>query len=619
MCGLAGLFHRDGGEVDIEPVLAMAELLRHRGPDHTGHHVAPGVALVHNRLSLLDPSPGAHQPFLHGRQALVYNGEIYNFQALRAALEEDGDVFTTTSDTEVLARSLARHGVRATLSRLRGMFAFAFVDLDARRLVLARDRAGIKPLFYAEHGRRVAFASEWKALWALLEPPLDEVLTLFSVLGHADKHTERCLFRGLHQVEPGTFVVADDTGLRVERYHHVLDDLDETIYRELDAASLADVRQRFAERFDHAVDSMLVADAPLGAFVSGGVDSGLIAATARRTRDVSLFSSDVVGRHSEIEDARATAAALGAPLDVHAFQPERFVERWTAATWQYEAPIVTHTNAVPFADVAALARDHGVKATLTGEGADELFLGYPQLLTRRYRRILGLPYRLLDALYRRLPGFSRFASPTPGLLSELEVEAQNYSRQRLRRDALARLDFVPARQRAEHVQSVLALREGLAALLWRNDRMGMSASIEARFPFLDEELVRFAIHLPLRYKLRNSARWHDTKHPFVVDKWIVRDLAERRLPHRLAHKRKNGFPMYGHHAVRVHPEAFRDGFWPWLVGLDSAGVEHMVAHSDPYWTAKAASVEIWGRLFVLRHSLRDVEDHVRRHVTMQVG
>ncbi|MEM8931844.1 MAG: asparagine synthase-related protein, partial [Acidobacteriota bacterium] len=145
-----------------------------------------------------------------------------------------------------------------------------------------------------------------------------------------------------------------------------------------------------------------------------------------------------------------------------------------------------------------------------------------------------------------------------------------------------------------------------------------SASIEARFPFLDEAVVRFAINLPLRYKLRLGTRFHDWKHPFVIDKWLVRELAARRLPASLADKRKNGFPMYGHHHVEVEPGLFDDGFWPWLLGLDRDGVAHMIAHADPYWNAKAASVEVWGRLFVLKQSLAEVQEHLRRHVSLRL-
>ncbi|MEM8931557.1 MAG: asparagine synthase (glutamine-hydrolyzing), partial [Acidobacteriota bacterium] len=444
--------------MDREAIEALAELLDHRGPDHRGQCFEDELGVVHTRLSLLDLSSAAHQPFVDERYVLVYNGELYNFEALRHELEETGRRFATTSDTEVLFQLLASTPVDEVLPRLRGMFAFAFYDRVERRLTLARDRLGIKPLFYAEKDGCFAFASEWKALWTLVDPQLDETMALFSILGHADKARRRTLFRGLHQVEAGTLLVVDREGIHERRYYDVRDDIDETTYRELDGLSKREVVERFGELFEQSVRSMLIADAPLGTFVSGGVDSGLIAATARSVREVALFTSDVQGRHSEVEDARQTAAHLDAPLHRHGFEPERFLDRWTWCTWHYEAPIVTHTNAVPFADVAALARDTGVKAVLTGEGSDEMFLGYPRLLLDRYAKPIRLPYRALDAVYRRLPGFSRFVTSGPGLLSELEVQAQNYQRQRLRDDVLGRLQFVPARHRREQALTLLSLR-----------------------------------------------------------------------------------------------------------------------------------------------------------------
>ena len=622
MCGISGFFDSDGRTVDAAVLERMGRAMEHRGPDHFGTFYERFVGFAHNRLSLMDLSSRGHQPFENNNYVLICNGEIYNYLELKDELMPLGVEFRSTSDVEALFWYLIHFGIEATLAKIRGMFAFAFYDHRNYELTLARDRIGIKPLFYAYQGYRLYFASEMKAILAATRLELDPVKALYSAAGILEKSRRHTVFRDVQHVEPGTYVTLamDDRGPVVHKYFQLTDYLDEASYRRLDAAGPAAVTAEMDHRFGAAVRSMLMSDAPMGAFVSGGIDSSLIAAyAAEENPQLELFSADVVGRHSEAEDARALARAVDRPLHTYEFKPEMLVRDWVRATWHYESPIVVHTNAVPFLNVAATAREHGIKAVLTGEGSDELFLGYPKLLTRRYRQLLALPFELLKRLYALVPGLAGYVleSPGGGLLADFELLVQHYERQRLRRDGLERLDFLPPKARQGHYLTLQLMNEGIVSLLWRNDRMGMASSIEARFPFLDEELVRFAVNLPEKYKIGRTNRFHNYKHPFLIDKAIVRRLAAGRLPDRLVHKKKNGFPMYGFHNLRLRPGFFDGGFWQEVHKLSTAETAYMEAHTRPYHLAKLAAVDIWGKLFVMGQDREQVAGHVADFVSVE--
>lgn len=626
MCGISGVLSAAG----VEPALLvrMGEAQAHRGPDHFATWLAPGapLGLAHNRLSLLDLSPAGHQPFLLDGNALVFNGELYNFRELRAELLADGAGLRSTSDTEVLLHLLLRHGVAETLRRIRGMFAFAFWEAGSRRLYLARDRMGIKPLFYWRRPGDLLFASELKALLAAGTPEIDPVRVFYSPLGLLEKARVNTAFRGIRHVEPGTFVVAEAGGEpRVETYFRLTDLADEATWRRLEDARPAAVLAELSSLFGGALESMRVADAPMGAFVSGGIDSGLIAARAakdgagERVQPLSLFTADVEGPMSETAHARELARRLGRTLHESRFGADDFLATWVATTWHYESPVVVHANGAPLAAVARLARQHGVKAVLTGEGADEAFLGYPPQLAARYDPWLRLPYRLLDLVYGLTPPMQRFLSQSDArtLEGELEILAQNLERQTLRREGLERLGFVPAAQRREVYLSYQLLSEGLLSLLWRNDRMGMSAGIEARFPFLDEKLLAFALNLPGRYKIARSFKVHNWKHPFLVDKALLRRLAEGELGPGAAYREKNGFPSFGLRQLAIGPEFLAGGFWQQALGLSAAQLATLVAETTPYNLARYAAVDLWGRLFALGESREALEEHVRRHARLR--
>lgn len=616
MCGIAGILRPGGREINQTDLRAMASTLTHRGPDSSGVWSAPGVGFAHTRLSLLDLSDAARQPWVGAGDALVFNGEIYNFAELRDRLERRGRRFTSASDTEVLFASLQIDGVDETLRVIRGMFAFAYHEGSSRTTYLVRDRFGIKPLVYMAGDRGVIFASEVKALMSVAEPHIDQTLALLALRTLGDKFQRRTLFSDVQQVAPGAVVSVRDGQVVAQRsYAPLLDSIDEARYRRLERSSFGEVCDELDHLLGRSVELMRVADAPLGAFLSGGTDSGLVLAMAARGRDgLRAFTSDVVGPGSERCATEATAQHVGVPLAVSEFHPADWVRDWVSATWFLETPVITNPSAVPFRRVAALAHEHGYKAVLTGEGSDELFLGYPRLASGGLERVAGAPVSALRRVYGRVPGLLDAVLNERDWVSAEFVRgiAGGFEEVALEQEAADRYAFVGGEESARtHAMSARMVQASLQALLQRNDRMGMAASIESRFPYLDEDVVAFALNLPVKWKLRRSRRVHDPKHPFVVDKAPVRALTARHLGREIADRRKSGFATPGLRGVQIREGAFRDGWSAAAFGAGDSFDRQVAEWPQHYDTAKLLSVEIFGRLFGWRQPIDEVDEYVR--------
>ncbi len=626
MCGLSGIFSQQAlNEGRWQQLETMTAVQQHRGPENTGYWKSEFIAFGHNRLSLIDLHERANQPFRNGRYALIYNGEIYNFQEIGKALTRDCGVhFEGHSDTEVLFHALANWGPEFTLKRISGMFAFAWADTQDGTLILARDRIGIKPLFYGTHGNSIYFSSELKALTSLDIPwTLDARGLMAAPFGAYEYTRKRSAFREIRQIEPGTMVSWNPEGglePKVHRYFTLTDMVSASSWQRRYRGSVEQVQEEFESIFRVAVKDTMVADAGMGAFASGGIDSSLISAVAFESRPVTLYTSNVVGRFSEVDQARLLAKHLAARLECHDFEPEQFLRDWVKTTWHYESPIVVHTSAVPFQNVAALTRLHGDKAVLTGEGSDELFLGYPRLLTRRYDALLQMPVRVVHAIYKRIPGLTRYLNLNrTNYLEDVSFMAQDFERERAEAAHAEAYDFLKGdASYKEQLETPSMIERGLHSLLWRNDRMGMMHSIESRFPFLDDRMIEFSLNLPVKFKIGKTARFSNYKHPFLMDKAIVRRMAGKLLPADLARLSKKGFFMYGHMYLRLEPGFFRDGFWQQSLGMSQPAVEHMCRTEDPYLLAKIASVEIWGRLFLWKQSTGSVEQALMPHARMTV-
>ena len=619
MCGIAGILSPRDQLVTDQQIQAMGKSQLHRGPDNFGTLLYGNCGFAHTRLSIMDLSDAGNQPISDGRYVLIYNGEIYNYLSLREILHERGVKFKSTSDTEVLFYYLIHFGVPETLKAIRGMFAFSFYDTEEQTVYLCRDRLGIKPLFWTYENGRLYWSSEVKALLAVTSVEPDPVKTLFATASVGDHSNYYTVFKNVSHVSPGAYLVANPgTPPQQHFYYTILDDIDENYYRELDRLDKAEVQARFETILNNSIKSMLMSDAPMGAFVSGGIDSSLIALKAvQHDQALTLFTANVVGRHSEVEDARRLSQSVNRQLYEAAFQPEMMLTYWAESTYHYEVPIVTHTNSIPFAQVAKLAHAQRVKAVLTGEGSDELFLGYPRLLTRRYNKIVRMPADLVQSAYGLVPQLKAYLFATESNASDfIELMIQDFERQRLREEGYRAYGFLPPKAVSEQYLTIQMVRESLLALLLRNDRMGMLAGIESRFPYLDEEMIRFAVNLPVRFKIGRSTRFHDYKHPFLIDKAIVRRTALKYLPESLVYKRKEGFPMYGHKNVQVKPGFFKGGYVQSIAGITSDAEHYMIANY-PYLTAKLASVEVFGRIFAFKESLETITEHLHQYITLQ--
>jgi asparagine synthase (glutamine-hydrolysing) len=623
MCGIAGMYQRNGSPASLETVKKIGLIMEHRGPDNFGFEQRGKVALAHNRLSLLDLSESANQPFSNTRYSLIYNGEIYNFRELREGLiKKYGIEFVTTSDTEVLFNLLIHEGIDETLSKLQGMFAFAFYDEVEEILWLARDRMGIKPLYYYRDNDSIYWASEIKALVKTLGLKPDPIRTLFSVNNMAEKSAEYTLFKDLLQLTPGSYLrIASSGEPKKIVYYDVVDEFDNEYYNHLNGQSSRKILEIFEGLFVDSVEKMLVSDAPVGAFVSGGIDSSMISAVAATfNADIKLFTANVVGRYSEFEDVKRLSSHIDKEVFAYDFEPQMMLRDWADVTYSYDCPIVIHVNSIPFSNVARLARDSNVKAVLTGEGADELFLGYPRLLAQRYSSIATFPVNAIKSVYNLAPALSGFLFPNRNApVTFINKLVQGFEFQQLDDRANEKLLSLDKSLRREQYMTINMIREHLITLLHRNDRMGMMSSIEARFPFLDEAIVRFAVNLPTKFKIRKTRRFNNFKHPFLVDKWVVRKISEKYLPKQIVRKKKFGFPMYGHQHVQVGENFFRNGWIAESLGLSTDVQKYFLNTQDPYMIGKLASVEIFGRIFGLDHSTEKVKQHINDNAAMNMN
>jgi len=518
MCGIFGILqHKSGRVPDQHCVEISAALLHHRGPDHQEIYVDEGIGLAHTRLSLLDLNPRSNQPFWdrQGRYCLVYNGEIYNYRELRSELEEQGIEFKTTSDTEVLLECLIHHGVKATLPRLDGMFAFALYDRHERLLTVARDRFGIKPLYVYDQQDSFVFASEIAAMrpWIRFEPDL---LSISSYLqGQQGPAKGFSFFKHIKIVAPGSLITVQRGGhAHYSRFFSLGDFWNAGEVERLKQLKPSQVVDEVEETLLKSVKTQLLADAPVGALCSGGVDSSIVVAMACRFHNnLAIFHADVVGRDSEHDAAAALAKHLRLDLKTVEVVDQDSIETMPEVMAHYGYPFTIHPNSVPFLMVSRLVRSNGVKAILTGEGSDECYIGYPWTIFSLRDFILRLPLRtyhifprlmklLLRGHYRGLISEIRTLSPKPDRLykpaSYVSVPSlQNRFERELEYDEICghiqRITGKPVDYKEMTCLDQMSYL--LRTLLHRNDCLGMAASIESRFPFLDSRLVKLAVNI----------------------------------------------------------------------------------------------------------------------------
>ena len=625
MCGFAGIVNLDPRQpVDAERLRRMRDVLSHRGPDGAGLYIDGRVGLAHRRLAIVDVSTAGEQPMTNedGNVWIAFNGEIYNHASLRPGLETKGHRYRSRCDTETIIHQYEEDGDRV-VEKLHGMFAFAIWDKKKQELLLARDRLGIKPLYYANTGTALVFGSEIKSLLAsgalkaaFNDAILPEYLSTRFVSG------DETFFRGVRKLLPGHVLTwSAEKGIRTRRYWQLPSPSTESSDRSFDAQA-RDLRARL----EASVESHLMSDVPLGVFLSGGLDSSALAAMmSRQVRDpIQSFSVGFAeAEANELPYARTVANAIGAEHRDVTVTSSEFFEALPQLVWHEDEPIA-FPSSVPLYFVAKLARNH-VKVVLTGEGADELFLGYNRYRVTMWNDRLGRPYwaampqalrNQVRHMVQALPSRARrvgertFLALDPGIRS-LFLENFAVHTEEVQRSLLSRPEMLDARDPYAVQMQCYDAAEGdildrlsrtdlqtyLHELLMKQDQMSMAASIESRVPFLDDHLVEHVSQLPSDLKVR---MWQ-TK---AIFREAVRDI----IPAEILTRKKMGFPV-------PVGRWLQQEFWPivqeFVLGpratsrgyFDRASLVRMAdehrsgraRHGDRLWLL--VNLEIWQRVF----------------------
>lgn len=546
MCGIAGVWrkHSPIGARDLSDVARMMQALVHRGPDDHGSWNGGRLALGHRRLTIIDPSPAAREPMLtaSGQGVLVYNGEVYNYRALRAALEAEGNVFRTVSDTEVVLQALHHWGPDKAVPLFDGMFSFAYFDLRDETLWLCRDRLGIKPMSVAVTDDRMIFASEDKAILACEGFAGDiDTREITLRLAWQSRDSSFSLFDKIERLPPAGLWKITDDGVEKRSFWHVLDVL-ETARINDDRASDPDRISALEKLIEDSIEIHCIADTSVATACSSGVDSGLITALAKRFRpEIHGYVVDPLIGRSEAENAERTGRHVGVPLRRVPLDKDRFFELWPRMVWHLESD-GWHASRPALLALTEQCRADGIKVLLTGEGADELFGGYDwQAASMKLWRSWSWPQRLfqskrsLDRKFKRLRRAPYAISMGGGKGSDRNAMLRALSPELnfLQTKLFDRLEPVtPLSDRAFLGSCLQDLYGHLQDLLHRHDRLSMAASVELRVPFLENRLIDFAIHLPRRHKYRDK-----------TGKWLLKKVAEKHIPRQNVYAKKVGFDM----------------------------------------------------------------------------
>ena len=627
MCGINGIVFspNSGRQASEAKLVAMRNILHHRGPDAGGIFVDDNIGLGHRRLSIVDVAHGA-QPMFNGDRScvIVYNGEVYNHADHRDELTARGHEFQNRSDTETILHLYSEYG-RDCVDHLRGMFAFAIWDKRKQELFIARDRFGVKPLYYVHtDDGSLYFASEIKALLeaGAVKPEINFNVLPDQLANHGTSGDET-LFRGVKRLMPGHTLVWKDGRIDIREFW------DLSFEPKHETHTDAEYIEEWRDLFRHSVELRLMSDVPLGMFLSGGIDSSAIAAmmSTMVAEPIKTFSVGFRDREAnELRYARLVAKTFGTDHHEITITPEQFFEALPDLVWHEDKPI-GFIASVPLYFVSKLAQEH-VKVVLTGEGADETLAGYgryakalkllsygekyesvtpgflrdavrggvatlPNALNRKLNRtFLSRESDIENLFFDNFSVFSRVAQASL-FSSETREKIENTNPYFLQNQWIEKCD-------AEDVLDKLLyadIKTYLHELLMKQDQMSMAASIESRVPFLDHKLVEFTARMPREMKLRGG-----------TTKWILREAMKGILPAEILERPKMGFPVPVGNWFRgefkhivdeyvlsdraMERGIFDAGFVRKLVAEHNAGENH----DERIWSL--VNFEIWQRRFI---------------------
>ncbi len=547
MCGFAGYIHNYGTFDKEEVIHKMADRIKHRGPDDAHYYIDDGIALGFRRLSIIDLE-GGRQPILNedGSLVLLFNGEIYNYQELREELIKAGHVFTTKTDSETILHGYEEYG-KKILDRLRGMFAFIIWNKNTKELFGARDIFGIKPFYYYKKGKEFMFGSEIKSFLSHpnFEKELDEdMIPLY--LSYEYSPDERTIFKNVFKL-PGAHCFTYKNGeLKVERYYKIE-------YKIEDDKSLEYWEDAITKEFTESVSMHQIADVEVGCFLSSGVDSSyVVKEISKGTKKVKTFS---VGyeeeKYSELPYAQDFSDVIGVPNIANKVSADEFFDAVPEIQSYMDEPL-PNPSEIPLYFLAKNARRY-VKVVLSGEGADELFGGYPMYLAGghfdHYSHKVPRPVRkVLGTVAKHCPNFKgknflvRGAMEPYQRFMRANYVFQSAERQKFLKRPIA--SKVPEEYSKRYFDEVSNLDEPtqlqyvdmhtwmIYDILLKADRMSMANSLELRVPFLDKKMLELSTRIPSRYRAANE-----------TTKIALRGAAIKQLPERTANKKKLGFPV----------------------------------------------------------------------------
>lgn len=547
MCGFAGYIHNYGTFDKEEVIHKMADRIKHRGPDDAHYYIDDGIALGFRRLSIIDLE-GGRQPILNedGSLVLLFNGEIYNYQELREELIKAGHVFTTKTDSETILHGYEEYG-KKILDRLRGMFAFIIWNKNTKELFGARDIFGIKPFYYYKKGKEFMFGSEIKSFLSHpnFEKELDEdMIPLY--LSYEYSPDERTIFKNVFKL-PGAHCFTYKNGeLKVERYYKIE-------YKFEDDKSLEYWEDAITKEFTESVSMHQIADVEVGCFLSSGVDSSyVVKEISKGTKKVKTFS---VGyeeeKYSELPYAQDFSNVIGVPNIANKVSADEFFDAVPEIQYYMDEPL-PNPSEIPLYFLAKNARRY-VKVVLSGEGADELFGGYPMYLAGghfdHYSHKVPRPVRkVLGTVAKHCPNFKgknflvRGAMEPYQRFMRANYVFQSAERQKFLKRPIA--SKVPEEYSKRYFDEVSNLDEPtqlqyvdmhtwmIYDILLKADRMSMANSLELRVPFLDKKMLELSTRIPSRYRAANE-----------TTKIALRGAAIKQLPERTANKKKLGFPV----------------------------------------------------------------------------
>lgn len=620
MCGIyCKILKKDNKEAESQNYYEKLSLIRHRGPDNVNLLIENDIIFGHTRLSILDKSEKANQPFKNENYVLIYNGEIYNFQELKKEYLNN-ITLKTHSDTEVLFELLKKFGI-SILSKLNGMFAFVFANFIDNELIIARDLSGIKPLYYTQNGEFIEICSEIKGLdYTISKDKLQEQIL------YGTYQDGNLPYSNIQTLEGGHYLFIDLNSFDIEKkeFSSFLKYVNNSTYAENKISHEKILIKKLDNLINTSVNLHLQSDAPIGALCSGGVDSSLLSVISNQyNSDIKLYHAGVEGEGGEEYYAELVSKHLKKPITYIKMNKEMYWKDFAFLTYISDLPLY-HPNDLCLHAIAKVAHNDGIKVMLSGEGADELFGGYswqqrlmkqyrlnkifekkPQILKKlsgNYNKTLknGFDNFSMKDITNYMPiGLGYFDISTDLFAKSYIFKSQNFQNWKRLQNIKECYNNINISELEQYMQSVIHFNTygHLGSILHRTDRILMANSIEGRVPFLENEIIKFSMNLPLKYKINKQFK--------KEGKFLLKKVAEQYLPKEVIYRQKVGFPVPFQNYIKDIEKIFENGFCQEYTTLSLAHLKAFY-NDNPYLKFRMLSLEVYGRIFIWKQNYQEI-------------